>query len=240
MQSITKKGEIKTIIDKCLSVYNLDGLPACLQIVRTELLSYKIKFPLLEYAAEQLEIGFVDKDVIQSIFIIRSWDTIGGNVLIGIFLRDMLQSNYTQAIEETVKVTATADIWYICDIIGERIYGHALRQHFDQTIEHFRKLSEHESPWVIRSLGAGAHNAIKKGLPPKQVEEVFKFLLNLANHRHKEVRQGIGWAAKTTAKFHPSIIDKYRSQLTDKKRTAGWFTSKVKIGLARNSYAQGN
>jgi len=240
MQSITRKGNIKSITDKSLGQYQSDGLSPCLQVIRTELLEAKVKFPLLEYAAQNLVHELTEDDIIKSIPIIRSWDSIGGNVLIGIFLVNLLEKNYHQAIEETVKVTATADIWYICDIIGERVYGWALLHYFSQTIKAYQRLSKHPSPWVIRSLGAGAHHAIKKGLPSSYVEQVFQFLLGHANHKHKEVRQGIGWAAKTTAKFHPEIIDRYKEQIADQASTAGWFRRKTEIGLARNRYAQRN
>ena len=240
MESITRKGEVKAITDKALEQYQADGIEACLSIVQHELLEHKIKFPLLEYAAENLWKKLALEDVVRSLTIIRGWNTIGGNVLIGIFLKSMLNGHYRQAIEETVKVTETADIWYICDIIGERVYGSALLNFADRAIIDYERLAEHKSPWVIRALGAGAHHAIKQGLPVQHVEQVFKFLLGLATHKHKEVRQGIGWAAKTTAKFHPSIIEQHKEKIANSKLVDGWFRRKIEIGLARNKHAQRN
>lgn len=240
MKNITRKGEIQAITNKCVKEYESLGIEACLLIIREELLKCKVKFPLLEYAAKEIQSQIPVKDCMESIPIIRNWNTIGGNVLIGIFLRNSLEKDLEMSINETVKITQTADIWYICDIIGERVYGTALLKYFEQTIESYRKLAHHPSPWVIRSLGAGAHHAIKKGLPARRVEQVFQFLLSLANHKHKEVRQGIGWAAKTTAKFHPAIIEQYQKQIENAEAVDGWFRRKVEIGLARNKYAQRN
>lgn len=240
MESITRKGEIKAITDKALKQYQANGIEACLFTVQHELLESKIKFPLLEYAAENLWEKLTQEDSVGSIPTIRSWDTIGGNVLIGIFLRNMLDRHYQQAIEETVKVTETADIWYICDIIGERVYGSALLNFPDRAIDDYERLVEHKSPWVVRALGAGAHHAIKKGLSVQQAQQVFRVLLGLAKHKHKEVRQGIGWAAKTTAKFHPCIIELHEDKIANGKLVDGWFRRKVEIGLARNKHAQRN
>lgn len=240
MKSITRKGEVMTITGTAIEQYEMNGLEACLNIMKNELLESKIKFPLLEYAAENLLENLSQEDTISSITKIRSWNTIGGNVLIGIFLRDLLAKDYHQAIKETVKITANADIWYICDIIGERVYGSALLNFFHHAILDYERLSKHESPWVIRALGAGAHHAVKKDLADQKVEQLFKFLLGSARHKHKEVRQGIGWAAKTTAKFHPQIIEQYKEEIQNSALVDGWFRRKVEIGLARNKHAQRN
>ena len=60
------------------------------------------------------------------------------------------------------------------------------------------------------------------------------------NSKEKEVRQGIGWAAKTTAKFHPDIIQQYQSEIHNQEKVANWFRRKIQIGLERHEYAKRN
>ena len=56
----------------------------------------------------------------------------------------------------------------------------------------------------------------------------------------KEIRQGIGWAAKTTARFHPDIIANFNNEIQDSSAVANWFRKKIEIGLNRNKHAQRN
>lgn len=142
--------------------------------------------------------------------------------------------------KKTTEYISKADIWYVCDIIGERVFGYALLHYPDKMLPEYKKLSSHPTNWVVRSLGAGGHYAIKKGLEKKKVQQLFKVLLTMANTNDKEVRQGIGWAAKTTAKFHPDLITYYKDEIDNKVKVANWFRKKIEIGLDRNSYAKGS
>src|SRR5690606_25916890 len=110
----------------------------------------------------------------------------------------------------------------------------------NEALNFLYQLSTNASPFVVRSIGPGAHYAIKKGLPAKETEDLFKLLLSLANAKDGEIKRGIGWAAKTTAKFHPQIILKFRNLIDDPEKTGAWFRTKVRIGLERNAYAKGN
>ncbi|TSE08503.1 DNA alkylation repair protein [Aquimarina algiphila] len=240
MRVITKKSEIKELLQKCLLEYHSDGLTQCISKLNTLILSNKVKFPLLEYCAEEFykevpqnkQLSFCDK--------IQSLKTEGGNVILGIMLQKRLQENFTESISKATAYIADADIWYVCDIIGERVFGFALLHQPKSTISQIKKLSSHESNWVIRSLGAGIHYAIKKGLDKKNVKTVFTLLLSMANTKDKEIRQGVGWAAKTTAKFHPDIIKFYRHEIDNPNQVAHWFRTKISIGLNRNNYAKRN
>ena len=166
--------------------------------------------------------------------------TEGGNVLLGIILQKRLTNHFNQSIEKAAEYIADADIWYVCDIIGERVFGYSLLHQPEKTIPEIIKLSNHPTHWVIRSLGAGSHYAIKKGLDKNNVKTVFSLLLSMANTKDKEIRQGVGWAAKTTAKFHPDIIEFYKIEIEDQEQVAQWFRKKIEIGLNRNNYAKRN
>ncbi|MFK8036961.1 MAG: DNA alkylation repair protein [Crocinitomicaceae bacterium] len=166
--------------------------------------------------------------------------TEGGNVILGKMLQNRLPNHFNESFKKATEYIADADIWYVCDIIGERVFGYALLTESEKSIPLIKELSKHNTNWVIRSLGAGVHYAIKKGLNKDNVKIVFRLLLTMANTQDKEIRQGVGWAAKTTAKFHPDIITFFQRDIDNTNRVANWFRNKISIGLNRNRYAKRN
>ncbi len=238
MKTVTRKPIVKEEIEHCLTAYKDGGLSSCVAAVHQRILENKIKFPLLEYAGALLYEHLPKEEHINLCTTIEALKTIGGNVLIGIILQKRLSHHFEESLQMATHYISLADIWYVCDIIGERTYGYALLHHPQKTIPIIKDLSQHNSNWVIRSLGAGSHYAIKKGLPAKDTDKIFALLLTMANTKDKEIRQGVGWAAKTTAKFHPKIIFKYNTQINDKQKVENWFRKKIEIGLNRNNYAK--
>ncbi|WP_299442919.1 DNA alkylation repair protein [uncultured Aquimarina sp.] len=240
MRVITRKSEVKEHLIECLDAYFSAGLSSCIHEFHNRLLTQKVKFPLLEYCggvfydriSKNEHIAFCDQ--------IQSLKTEGGNVILGIILQKRLTTHFNESLQKATEYIADADIWYVCDIIGERVFGFSLLTAPDKTIPEIQKLSKHPANWVIRSLGAGIHYSIKKGLEQDYVNIIFNLLLSLANNSDKEIRQGIGWAAKTTAKFHPNIIENYKTEINDSKKVANWFRTKISIGLNRYEYAKRN
>lgn len=236
MESITRKPVLKALVGHSLEEYKKNGFEALLDSLCADILHKKVKFPLLEYAAhlyfENIE------DEFQLIFcdLLESKKLEGGNVILGIMLQHRLEFYYKSSIAKTVDYISKADVWYVCDIIGERVFGHALLHHFPKAISDYKNLVQNKSHWLVRSLGAGAHLAIKWGLEKEEVKELFKILLIAASIKDKEIRQGIGWAAKTTAKFHPDIIQEFRKEIDNEELVANWFRTKVRIGLERHEY----
>ncbi|MGB1040953.1 MAG: DNA alkylation repair protein [Flavobacteriales bacterium] len=240
MRLITRKSEIKEILELCIEQYRMQGLDILVTEVHRTILANKVKFPLLEFCGESIfkiipeneHIIFCDK--------IEELKTEGGNVLLGIILQKRLNINFHEAIDKTVEYVAKADVWYVCDIIGERVFGYSLLNYPDKSIPEIKRLSMHPTNWVVRSLGAGIHNAVRKGLDKKNVSILFEILLSMSNTKDKEIRQGVGWAAKTTAKFHPNIIDDYKTEINNNEEVANWFRKKIEIGLNRHNYAKRN
>lgn len=238
MKRITRKTEINEAFERMSEVYRQNGLDAVVAQCEKELLQNKVKFPMLEYAAHLLypllpeaeQLAFCDR--------IASLHTIGGNVLLGILLQERLEDHFLPSFAKAAEYIAAGKQWYVCDIIGERVFGFALLHQPERSLPELKNLAQHPSFWVVRSLGAGSHYAIKKGLEKEQVRKVFALLLSMCNTRNKEVRQGVGWAAKTTAKFHPDIITENRRLIENQNQVPTWFRTKIKIGLARHQYAQ--
>lgn len=240
MKMITRKSDLKPILAHCASIYSTEGMKALVSTVHEQILSHKVKFPLLEFCAETLfqtlplpqQLTFCDQ--------IEQLKTEGGNVILGFMLQLRLNDNFNESIDKATYYTSRAHIWYICDIIGERVYGYALLHFPKKAIPELQKLAHHRTHWVVRSIGAGIHYAIKKGLSATHVDTMFQLLLTLGNSKNKEIRQGIGWAAKTTARFHPQLIKKYTNEIENTEYVANWFRKKIEIGLQRHAYAQRN
>lgn len=240
MTVVTRKSEVKIYLKKCLDAFQNYGLASCVQTVEKELLNRKVKFPLLEYCSHELFKEIPEEHQIAFCDQIEALKTEGGNVLLGIFLQNRLQKHFEQSLQKATEYISQADVWYVCDIIGERVFGYSLLHQPDKTIPQIKKLATHPSNWVVRSLGAGTHYAIKKGLSKENVAIIFPVLLSMANTKDKEIKQGVGWAAKTTAKFHPDIIQRFNNRIEDKENVANWFRAKINIGLKRNEYAKRN
>ncbi|WP_298511306.1 DNA alkylation repair protein [uncultured Kordia sp.] len=240
MRLITKKSEIKEILEKSFVIYNQNGLEGFVNAIHSEILANKVKFPILEYCGETIYEKLPENQHILFCDHIQQLKTEGGNVLLGIILQKRLKSHFKESITKATEYIADADIWYVCDIIGERVFGFSLLHQPQKTIPTIKKLSNHTTNWVIRSLGAGTHYAIKKGLEKEHVQTMFEILLSMANTKDKEIRQGVGWASKTTAKFHPDIIELYQKDIQNTELVANWFRKKIEIGLNRNNYVKKN
>ena len=240
MQIVTRKSEVKEYLSKCISVYHLKGLSACVKEVEKQILIKKVKFPLLEFCGDFFYQNIATQEHIEFCDRIEQLKAEGGNVLLGKILQNRLSEHYEESLHKATEYISKADIWYVCDIIGERVFGISLLNEPIKTIPYIKKLSSHESNCVIRSLGAGIHYSIKKGLDKKNAKFLFQILLSRANSKDKEIRQGIGWAAKTTAKFHPEIIERFQKEIQNKETVSNWFRKKIDIGLKRNLYAKGS
>ncbi|PHN08120.1 DNA alkylation repair protein [Flavilitoribacter nigricans] len=240
MRKITRKGEILAALEKVCAAYREQGPAEAVACCETEMLQHKVKFPLLETFTRGLYECLPETEQLAFCDRIAALRTIGGNVLLGIMLQERLTAHFLPSFGKAAEYIAAGEQWYVCDIIGERVFGYALLHQPERTLPELERLARHPSFWVVRSLGAGSHYAIKKGLEKTAVRRVFALLLSLCNTRNKEVRQGVGWAAKTTARFHPDIIAENRLRIQNEDQVPGWFRTKIKIGLARHQHAQGD
>ncbi|MBL0912017.1 MAG: DNA alkylation repair protein [Bacteroidia bacterium] len=236
MKIIRTKPVLMAALGSCEKAWSAEGMQGLLREVQVRLLEVRVKFPLLEFAARHLARLLPAEEHLPFCKGIAAQGTEGGNVLIGILLQEGLEKRYTGSLQQAAVFIAQGNAWYVCDIIGERVWGVALLRYPEKTLPALQELSRHPSELVARSLGAGIHYAVKKGLPATEVRTVFKLLLSLRGSKNQQVKQGIGWAAKTCARFHPEIITHFRKEL-EAAETPAWFRKKIQIGLERNSYA---
>lgn len=231
--TITNRKTLLPLLHELSETYVNNGLQPCVAALHLTILDKKVKFPLLEFAANHLYIVISDKDHIPFCDLIFDKKTIGGNVIIGVFLQNKLAQDFNIAIENATKYIAQSDAWWVGDIIGERVWGIALLNQTNAMIEVLFNLQLHPSVWVQRSIGAGIHLATKWKLKAEYVKILFEILLQMSTTKDKLVKQGVGWAAKTIAKFHPEIIYNYENLISN-KQLPQWFISKINYGLKIN------
>lgn len=238
MTSITKKGDLKITLDFCLEQYRAKGMSAFISAFQSNILACKIRFPLLEYCAEEMYVSFEDEVHIAICDRIAPLKTIGGNVILGILLKKRLANHFEESISKAADYIVVGDEWFCSDIIGERVQGNAILLYPKKALPALWALAKHDSNWVVRSIGAACHLATKRGLKKTVAINVFELLLHLGGSKDYQIQRGIGWAAKTMAKFHPDIITQY-SEKIQAEDIGNWFRRKVNIGLERYRYGQG-
>ena len=238
MLKITRKADVRSELEVCLKKFQEGDLGSLLSELNARLLQAKVKFPLLEYSASELYRQIPESHQRDLCDKVIELGTLGGNVIAGILLQKRLVNHFEESMDKAAQYIAQGEEWYVSDIIGERVHGWALLHHFTKALPVLQDRAGHPSPWVVRSIGAGSHYAIKKGLGPEQTESVFRLLLSLAGAQDHAVKTGIGWAAKTAAKFHPEIVQRYKDEWEQSDRVGKWFRTKVNIGLKRYAHAQ--
>ena len=236
MTSITKKSEVKEALGNVIPGLEKDP-EAIAKELHVHLLSSKVKFPLLEYCGEELYQRIpltLHEDLCEEISALK---TIGGDVIIAQILSRHLNGNVQKIFSKAAYFISLSGTWHATDIIGERVFGQGLLHHFDAAFVALSELKFSDNKWIVRSIGPGCHNAVKNGLGQANVKKLFDLLLSLADAKEYHIKTGIGWAAKTIAKFHPEVID---IADLENKNVGQWFRTKVRIGLERNRYAKGN
>jgi hypothetical protein len=230
---ITQKPIIKERVDKAFKKYDAKNSSAFITEIHTNILQCKVRYPLLEYAGRLMAEKIEWKDQIRICDEIMALHENGCSVITGIILQLRLPKGVNEPIEKAGEYMIEGNEWYHCDNLAERVIGHSLLLFPEKTIPILKKLLQHESKWVVRSVGVATHYATKKGLKKKYAEEVFLLLLSQAHLTDFHTKTGIGWGAKTIVKFHPDIYKKYRSQIeVDSVRP--WFKTKLRIGLGRS------
>ncbi|NML40332.1 DNA alkylation repair protein [Chitinophaga sp. G-6-1-13] len=230
MESISSKATIKLLVAEAVSTWQQKGQEAFIISLHDTLLKKKVRFPLLEYAAKEIAAAIPEAEHIDITDRIINLREIGSQVLAGMVLQFRLDRNFEASVSKACDYIQFGDQWYVCDIIGERVLGYALLTMPEKTIPLLAQLSRHEDKWIVRTVGVATHYAVKKGLDLSFVEPVFRILLSLSDTTDFHTKKGIGWGAKTVARFHPQLVARYHQQLASVE-TRQWFRTKINIGL---------
>lgn len=232
MEIISSRKQVQALLEALPEQLAGHGLAGLLSLLRTGLLQHKVKFPVLEQVAKEIYRLLPQEQQPAFCQAVVGMDEIGSYVLAGMMLQLRLPTHWQESARLAEAYMIQGNTWYVCDIIGERVFGHGLLRMPDRMFPILEANSRHENKWLVRSVGVAGHYAIKKGLEKNRVEDLFKLLLSLATVSDFHTKKGIGWAAKTTAKFYPDLVERYRSRLMDKD-IRPWFYSKIKMGLGR-------
>ncbi|MFL5753582.1 MAG: DNA alkylation repair protein [Bacteroidia bacterium] len=235
MPLITRKSDVQALVQKLEITWLEKGDSAFVGELHEQVLKKKVRFPLLEYFTREILSSIPEKKQLALTDKIIPLDEIGSYVVTGIILQHRLEKYFSGSLRKAQEYIIRGDKWYVCDIIGERVMGHALLTSPGKTLPVLRKMASHKNTWIVRCIGVAAHYAIKKGLEKKHVEEIFLLLLSLSDSTDFHIKKGIGWAAKTTAKFYPDIIGRHQKKLDHDPEIKQWFKTKIKIGLGRSS-----
>lgn len=222
------------MVEKSIEVYYHRGIDAFCLDFHTRILKQKVRFPALEYATLLVMEKIPERSHLEFAQNTIALREIGSNVVAGMVLQKMAEKQLPKAFTLAGEFIVFGGEWYCCDIMAERVMGVSLLNQPDLALKQLQKLSTSKEELVVRTIGVAAHYAVKKGLQKPYVEEVFKLLLSLGNATEFHVKTGIGWGAKTCAKFHPDVVRKHEAIYNDQNWVGQWFRSKLAIGFSRN------
>lgn len=234
MKIITSKAAIQPIIEQAIACYRTEGHQAFISMLDETVLLKKVKFPILEYGATLLYKALPETEQIAVTNSITDLHRVGGNTIAGYILQLRLADHFDESFANAIAYIVDGNEWYVCDIIGERVMGHGLLMYPQKAIPALKAMAKHEDKWIVRAVGTATHYAVKKGLKKQYAHEMFRLLLQLASTTDFHTKKGVGWAAKTIAKFHPEIIAQYKD-IIEGGDVKQWFRTKIKIGLGRTS-----
>ncbi|HMQ59777.1 MAG TPA: DNA alkylation repair protein [Flavilitoribacter sp.] len=231
MPPTPSKSTLRPILISGLQQLEGHRLDAFMDLLERDVLSQKIKFPLLEWLTlEWLKVlpGERQVEMAERIVGVKA---IGSYVMAGVILRERLPHDFAGAMSKARDFIISGDEWYVCDIIGERVPGYALLTMPKMALPELNRMARHSNKWIVRAVGVAAQLAVKWGLPPGYAEKTFKLLLSLADSTDFHTGKGVGWGAKTIARFHPDMVRTYLPDILDDPSIRPWFKRKLNIGL---------
>jgi 3-methyladenine DNA glycosylase AlkD len=180
--------------------------------VLNPVLDSKVPFPYLDEMGRIL--GEKGKHDYQRYFgvideIVAS-DKMGGYVVVGQALAQFLETKLEASIYKAKEAVIKGKTWYVCDIIGERVFGQGLVDYFEAAFSVLQKMTSAQEQELRRSIGVGVHFFAKRR--PKDLERM-KRLLSLLSVMVEDKRvfvvKGVGWGLKTMGRYQPKLIEAY-------------------------------
>jgi 3-methyladenine DNA glycosylase AlkD len=134
----------------------------------------------------------------------------GGWVIIGSSLKIRVDQGLTETFERCRTIIINADAWYGADILGERVPGPALVNHFKPALKALASWRHDPNRWVRRSVGVSAHFWAKRSRGSQDLVPRAKALLTFLEPMFEEwdidAVKGIGWGLKTLGKHYPDQV----------------------------------
>lgn len=210
-----KKREVAEVSQECLTLLAAGSIDEALKTLHP-LLSRKLPFPLLDHAGDILGslatkrpqglLSLLDK--------IEATKAMGGYVIIGSALNSFINHDLPEALEKAKEYILKGDVWYVTDIIGERVPGEALVHHFNETLPILEVFSREPNPWVKRSVGVAVHHFAKRVRGDQEkASRLLGLLSPCFEDKDSRIVKGIGWGLKTLGRYYPDlVVDFLKSQ----------------------------
>ncbi len=177
-QTITRKSDMQPIIRAACAHYVATDANESAAWLITHLLCHRVKFPLLEYTAVELNKCIPRPDQLAFITALIGRPEHGSSVIIGKMLQQWLPDDLANAFELACQAITKGNTWYHCDHIGERVFGHGLLTQYDEALPLLTTYLHNGNDWVQRAVGVAVHYATKKGLAAPQVQSVLLLLID--------------------------------------------------------------
>jgi len=171
-------------------------------------LNDKNPFRLLDLVGETLK-NCSHLSLYQFLDMIAEANFEGGWVVIASTLHSLSETNTQDIITKCREYIIQADIWYACDIFGERVAGPALLSDFNQTLKLLSSWRYDSNPWIRRAVGVAVHFWAKRTKGKESHHNTAGSLLNFISplFEEKDIRaaKGVGWGLKTIGRYYPLI-----------------------------------
>ena len=210
----------RNIAERCAGALNQDDLEGFWNVLNP-VLDAKVPFPLLDTIGRLLgESGKLDKPRYFRVFDeIVATEKMGGYVIVGQALAQFFETELEASITKAKEIIVKGQKWYVCDIVGERVFGQALVEYFESAFSVLDRMASLEEPEVRRSIGVAVHFFAKRR--PKDSEGMRRLLFllfPLVDDRRVFVVKGVGWGIKTIGKHQPKLVEKYLQEILETKR----------------------
>jgi hypothetical protein len=136
--------------------------------------------------------------------------TEGGWVVIASALGRCLAYDVNGAFARCRSFVVEGDVWYVADILGERVPGPALVAYFEPALSALDAWRSDDNRWVRRTVGVAVHFWAKRsrGAPDLQAEasRLLEFLQPMFGEWEMDAVKGVGWGLKTLGRYYPGLV----------------------------------
>jgi len=218
-QTLSAKEAMK-VATKCINHFEAGNMEEFWQTLNP-ILTSKTSFPQLDRIG--LAFGKSAKSAplkyIELFDEIQKDNRMGGYVIIGKALSVLLDIDLQLCLLKAREYLIKGDRWYVCDILGERVYGQALLRNFEETLPHLERFSRDQNRWVKRSVGVAVHSFVKRTHNDKErIKRLLELLSLQIEEKDTSAIKGIGWGLKTIGKYQPQLLEKYLRITLESKR----------------------
>lgn len=219
-------------METLLSQWEAGKQPEFWETMEREVLTQKVKFPILEFLAVNWYPLIPPVEVHELALRIVKSEQDGSFVIAGKLLQLAMPMDMKKAFEYADRVIIKGNEWYACDLVAERVFGQGILLEFETAVDYLEPRRFHENFWVRRSVGVGVHLAAKRKPGSEKALKLMELLLPQIETRDFHEKKGCGWGIETIAQYYPEVALRYEQRINEKPVNA-WVKRKFKLGLAK-------